>query len=316
MLIRFSLPSILALFALACGGGGGGGGSSSGGLSLGDGEFFVVDYEESSLNSVSLSSSSSATVSFSTGLVGSTGTDRDLSVASASSSTLTMPQLKMALVKSSVDGNALTGAYNIVAYGKPDDEAQVAVAQFSFDFADSTSPTRSTVLTATYAAGFETMFADAGATFAVANDGTLTWGDWTGGVSAGGNHLLMAQGDVFLVGSKDTAPTSSDYSNANLKAPSILQYDGTAVYSSTLDISFSGGEAETTFDSDSITYNGSEPPPSDSLDQPYTVSGTNNNILNFSSSGWDQGFVAADEYMVLVNSGSLQRPAIVIAVID
>lgn len=316
MKIRLIIGLLILVIAMACGGGGGGGSSVAPTTSSVTEELYSVRYKESTLNSPTLEVATVSSLT-TTNLTGKfDDTSRVLRGAAMASETEVTPEFLLGLQIGSAVTNP-SEKFNAVIYGLLSSQGKVGVGQFQIDF--STSPA-----SASLAGGLSNTVSQAMLTelfpttdMTITEKGLVTWGNWSGGISKDGNHLLLSNsvdGKLFMLASKVKTFTISEIQSSYPQV-SVQQYDdsaGTTIASSYGQVDFG---TDLAVGSSGVTFtrtNGSVSVPSGTRN--YNLSSSDSSILELkdinSGALTEHGFLGYSEYIVTVNPDTESRPAI------
>jgi hypothetical protein len=319
MSVQKLLLSIPLALAVACGGGGGGGSSSSSPSvtlsSTTDGGLTFVTQGTTSFNGSEGTSVSSSTTGMT---LLQSDTNKDLLIAASTGST-NSPEFLLALQGDQPTGANLSGVFNAAIFGEQSGDK--AAIQVLIDFATPTEPSvalQGLSATSTDLSGEITDLNNAD-DFSIDDDGTVTWGDYTGKTTEDGDKFLLSHNSdsIMILASKREAVSA--ISNSSLTAGLFAQNldNNGDILSGQVSVSISNSNLSITFGTEDIASSG-DTIDSDlipSRDFGYVAGSSNSEIEIYEDNTTnivEQGFVS-DEFVVIINPITTRAPYIIIA---
>ncbi|MBF0196634.1 MAG: hypothetical protein HQL32_02945 [Planctomycetes bacterium] len=223
------LLSVLGL-CLACGGGGGEGSAAleeeqdNPNANIVTGALYAIRYSESTLNQPTLSIGHADSVSHE-GLEGAFSGTGDLLGGAKASDTENTPEVLLILRKGNLSALA-SGNYNAAVYGVPSGLQKTCVGQFQLSI--SSNVTISPYNISAENDNISHIEAEFPSASISVNSGSVTWGDWTGGLSQDGSLMLLglSQGSakLYMIVSAQSSAQLSDIEGEEFNNVTAIQY--------------------------------------------------------------------------------------------
>lgn len=309
-------PVIIAL-TISCGGGGGGDSVATTNTtsSTSTDEFYIVNYEESTLNSPSISSEFTSSFSQeSASFKGLVDSSKVLQGEAKANELETSPKFRLALKTGTITGS-VSGVYHVVVYGLVNASSRVVVGQYTIDFSQNpVVVTNASSILNTYAQALNSA-GTLTSTISVTEKGRVTYGNWSGAISADLNTMLLTNtvdGKMFLLATKQSSFTSSVIEGSNTVI-SVSQYKDD---NSQTTIASSGGTATyengTNNASASVVHTSTDNKVSiPSGSRTFGLNSSDTSVIELKNGNGDVtelGFISSDNYFVNINPDNPDRP--------